>query len=185
MGKAAKILIIIVLSLFFCVSSFAQNTIAVIDTNAFEDEATGIKELVSAKKFINSIETNCDIKCSSLYDQYVKLSEEIKKSKKSTEKKLAQRTKIKKELDHLRSEKVFIYRNLWKTILSPISFKIKEKLWNFRSLKGYKEIYYNVNGKTVSIFNDKYLANTTNLVDITKEFIKFCNEEFEKEKTQK
>ena len=83
--------------------------------------------------------------------------------------------KLEKEMKLIADEAKSQYEKRKAEIVEPINKRITEKLEVFRTNKGYKTIF------DVS----KVAMKNENLPDVTNEFIKFCNEEFEKEKTNK
>lgn len=180
MRKVTKILIGFVLSLFLCVSSFAQNKIAVVDTNAFYDEKSGIIDLISVNK---KVREELKDKLDSDYKEIQKLINELEEIRNrpkvgcpSTE---LIEEKIKK-LDQLQSSfklKINEANIEFTNREKPINERITAKLEIFKKNKGYLIILDQ--SKMESSF---FIYEEDSSIDITKEFIKFCNEEFEKEK---
>ena len=183
-----KVFYLIFVLFVLSVSDYAQTKFGFINVKALSMENTGITELILAKQYVNSIETNCDILCGSLYLEYEKLGKKLLehgKSRASMKRILERRTILKKRLDSLRGERVVMRKNLRTSVYSPINLRILEKLWNFRFLHGLKEIFSRQEGKIEFPFGGPTKLDPLSLIDVTEEFIKYCNEEFEKEKAQK
>jgi Skp family chaperone for outer membrane proteins len=176
--EIGKILGLIVLSLFLCVSSFAQNKIGVVDTKACEDEKTGIKELSAAIKVYNSKQSINQKDYESKYYSLQKKIQKLMNSKTTTDKEVAQMIGLRNELRQAQGQYATTTKKLRKEILSPIWDKIRQFIGEFLSKNGYKEFYSKVDGEIIQI-------DSKNAVDVTNEFIKFCNEEFEKEASER
>jgi Skp family chaperone for outer membrane proteins len=172
----AKILGFVVLSLFLCVSSFAQDKIAVIDTNVFYDEKSGIKVLTETIKSTYE----CDFQSSSFRKKIAELKNEINNLKtqdKSIDEKSLELSKVEEEFNLYRKNRDESYKKRYSLLVEPVIKKIGEKVKEFAKKNGHTIIL------DVSKSNDWFICELCN--DITNEFIKFCNEEFEKEKSQK
>jgi hypothetical protein len=186
-----KVLQIIALLFILSVSSFAQNKIAVIDAKTMYDKEFGIKKLVESQDFLSNLgifETNCDIRCPNLEKEREKLQEEIKrlsKSRKPTDEKSLKLYKLGREIFELKTERARIHLRVRNAVFFPIWQKILQNLGKFLSLNGYKSVFQKVDGKIVQTLDFANQFDSKIAVDITTDFIKFCNEEFEKEKTQK
>ena len=99
--------------------------------------------------------------------------ESFKNSNKSVENEVLELLKLEKEIktrrDNTEKRRAFL--------LKPINIKIQEKLKIFAKQNGYKKNFNVVDYEDSILYIDDSIFVTT-------EFIKFCNEEFEKEKTQ-
>lgn len=174
-----RIFILSVFTLLFCISSFAQNKIVVIDSNAFYNEKSGIKILINAV-----IATyDCDFQSSSFIKKIGELKNEIENLKvnsKSTDEKVSELSKIEEEYNSYRKRRAESYKKRYSVLVEPIEKKIKDKLKLFINEKGFTQIIDLSDDRVVDAV--LYIDSS---IDVTNEFIKFCNEEFEKEKTQK
>lgn len=181
-----KILQIISLILVFVGASFAQNKIAVVDTNIFEDEKLGIRELVIVKKKVAKefnplsetlkIEGEKIIKLSKEMVKMLELCETIPCSPKLIFEKTDKVEKLEKEFLTKIDEARVKFEKREIEIVEPLKKRIAEKLDIFKLKKGYFSIFDR------SKIDDGFIDEK---LDITTDFIKFCNEEFEKEKTKK
>lgn len=183
MRIVTKILIGFVLSLFLCVSSFAQIKIAVVNSDAFHLETTGIKKLVVAVREIGFQDFDELFQASKLESQIEVLENEIDvlpcdgeslNTKVKKLKELKNEFKATKEKLHQRYE-TYDAKNI-----EPIRVKIRAKLKDFAEQNGFKLVL-----DKSKLEDSNFFIIEDEPVDITKEFIKFCNEEFEKEKAQK
>lgn len=182
MRKVTKILIGFVLSLFLCVSSFAQNKIAMVHTDAFESEKTGIKKLTNAVRMIGFLDFTESFRASDLRHEIEILEKEIatlSRQKQEIIKKYEQLLKLKDQLKVSEEKVEKLYEEWISENIAPIRKRINEKLKEFSKQKGYALVF-----EKRSI-DDGVIIIDSETDDITNEFIKFCNEEFEKEKTAK
>ena len=171
---------------------FAQNKVAVINSDAFEDEKAGIKELVDVLKKLDEEFKPKSEELKTIYEKIKELYEKGQKLQREYkgECPIGPITGIQKladEYENLQNEytaKQSKYAREYserKTLLTePISKRINEKLKIFIKQKGYTTVF------DISKDNSSYtiIENFENLPNITKEFIEFCNAEFEKEKAQ-
>lgn len=173
--KITKILIGFVLSLFLCVSLFAQNKIAVVNSDAFYNEKSGVKVLTNA--VIAS--DGDDFETPRIRKRIEELKIEIEKLKNSIKPYESQKLEISK-LESQLQKKQEIFEKRRSILVEPVLKRIEAKLEIFSKQKGYT--------KVIDLSDDK-IANAVlfinESIDVTNEFIKFCNEEFEKEKSQK
>lgn len=180
MSKSTKVLWLITLTLSCIISSFAQSKITFVNKHIFSDEKTGIKELVAVNKqleaeFTPQIEKfNNNLKA---FQDYLLNCSKTRHCA-GLEKRIAEQEKQNKEFIenfniHLKKRK--------SEIIEPINKRISDKLKEFAKLKNYEKIF----DLSDNELEDSALLYTDDPVDVTQEFIKFCNEEFEKEKTQK
>lgn len=181
MRKVTKILIIIVLSLFLCASSFAQNKIAVVDTSVFYDEKHGIMELVTANK---QLEDEFKPKAEKFNDIGKELAKDITSCSKTGHcdlKELEKRiTEYEKQNKEFKETFYTQFEKRRSEIVEPINRKIGDKAKEFVKKKGYAMLL-----DISKIDDDWFICELCQDNDVTKEFIKFCNEEFEKEKARK
>lgn len=179
-----KTLQIIVLSLILGISSFAQNKVAVVDTNVFYDEKLGITELVVASK---KLEDEFKPKAEKFNDIGKELAKDIIICNKTGHCDLKEKELEKRITEYEKQNKEFkqtFYTEFEKrkvNLLEPIKKKIGDKVETFKQKKGYVVIIDISRNGDSSFFIYEEDSNP----DVTKEFIKFCNEEFEKEKAQK
>jgi Skp family chaperone for outer membrane proteins len=182
-NEITKIFGVIVVSLFLYVSSFAQNKIAIVNTDAFYNEKTGIKKLANAFGQIGIIDfdemfqvgnLNSKIEALEKYIDTLPCDDETLTSKSKRLKELKDELKITEE--KLRQR----YKTYDSENIEPIRVKIREKLKEFSKEKGYGIILDKpkLEESTFFIYEDEY-------IDLTNEFIKFCNEEFEKEASER
>lgn len=186
--RITKILILFVLSLFLCVCSFAQNKIAAVNSYIFYDEKSGIKELVTANKKLEEEFAPSQKELKSLNDKLSVFLIELDKCAHDSCKKRSyeEAQKMMLEMETL-SEKVKEITGEINTqiekrkaeLIEPINKRIAEKLELYRTTKSYKKIFDLGDNKIASA-----ILGIDMSIDITNEFIKFCNEEFEKEKTR-
>lgn len=183
MDKAAKILHLFIFAVFLCVSSFAQNKIAVVNGYLFYNEKLGIKKLTKMVSFLDTQHNGCTYSCGPLRREIVKLTGEIEQLKalgKSVADKTLELSNVEKELENIMEKDRSHSKKLYSIFVEPIEKQIKDKLKLFEKEKGYLKILDLSDDKTAD--GILYIDES---IDITDEFIKFCNEEFEKEKAQK
>lgn len=190
-----KMLQIIVLSLILGISSFAQNKIAVVDTSVFYDEKLGISELVTANKRL-------DAEFKPIEDELKLLNEKLKKvvegvenlsqnyilplsevEKKIGEKQVEAQSlsnKIKLIVDEAKP----LFEKRRSEIVEPVNKRITEKLKEFAKQKDFTTILEDLD-KQGCVCYGSVCITYAEYPNVTKEFIKFCNKEFEKEKKQK
>jgi Skp family chaperone for outer membrane proteins len=164
-----------ILILILSYSVFAQSKVAIINSDAFEDEKTGIKEYA---RLINEI-GYLDL-AESFQASY--LRSEIRKLEKESPEKIEELLTLRKELrsselkiEELRKE----YINKLIPRINKVIIRILKKIEEFAKQRGYLIIF------EINDSNKKALAYIDKSIDITKEFIEFCNAEFEKEKAKK
>lgn len=194
MNKSAKALCLIILTLSCFISSLAQNKIAFVNKQIFSDEKIGIRELVEANKNLDAEFEPLDKELQSLSKKLQEIVIRVKTGHEYRNKKLTQ-AEIKKKSEenflevkklsneiHSKGEKA---KNLHQKrkieLIIPINKKISEKLKEFTKQNGYEKIF----DLSENELEDSDLLYTNDPIDVTEEFIKFCNEEFEKEKIQK
>lgn len=185
-----QILGLIVLSLLLCVSSFAQNKVAVVDTDVFFDEKNGITELVVANNKFCSEAKPIYEQLERMLEKQNKLVDEIKKaienckfecSTQLVEKKIAEDGKFVDEIKLKANELINQLKKRKSELVVPVFKRIVEKVDIFKQKKGYLVII-DISKNVESSF---FIYEEDSSIDVTNEFIKFCNEEFEKEKSQK
>lgn len=173
-----KIISFLFLTLILSASAFAQtatsNKVAVVDTSIFSDPTKGIKILVKRENSYN-IEYYLEQTLRKRINELEKEVYCLQNQNKSSEKKSEELKKLKAELKRTEENKKAEIERKYSLIVKPVIEKIREKLKEFANLKGY------------AIVIDK--SNTSLLIegevdDITSDFIRFCNEIFEKENLQ-
>lgn len=186
MSKVVKSLQFVILLLIFCVSSFAQNKIAAVDTNAFYDEKSGITELVIVNKKLEVEFKPVQEEIESLNKRLEKIiienqqhpskNQSISEVAKKSEEQWLEAQNLSNELNSKVEKAKDKYEKRKAEIIEPINKRIAEKLEVFRKSKGYMIVFdkNKLDDETVIIEDEP--------IDITNEFIKFCNEEFEREK---
>lgn len=186
MIKVVKSLQFVILLLIFCVSSFAQNKIAAVDTNAFYDEKSGITELVIVNKKLEVEFKPVQEEIESLNKRLEKIiienqqhpskNQSISEVAKKSEEQWLEAQNLSNELNSKVEKAKDKYEKRKAEIIEPINKRIAEKLEVFKKSKGYMIVFdkNKLDDETVIIEDEP--------IDITNEFIKFCNEEFEREK---
>ena len=174
-----KVLQIIGLLLFLGGVSFAQNKIGFVDGYLFYDEKIGIKRLVEVVKLTYV----CHFNGIDLEEKIVRVKNEIQELKilgKIAEQKKLELSELEEKIKKRNDEWRLADKKRFSILVEPIEKQVKEKLNSFKVKNGYIEIFDLSDDKILDaiLYLDKSL-------DITTEFIKFCNEEFEKEKSQK
>ncbi len=173
-----KIIFPVVLFLIFPASLFAQTNrnpdsskIAVIDTSIFDDNEKGIKLLVNAKRsyHIEYFEIHALKKRIENVKSEIKLL--IERNEPINEKFIELR-RLENELDESEKAKVKEFDRKWNLVITPLENKIKEKLKEFASKNGYAVL---IDKKSTGFLIEN------DIKDVTFEFIKFCNDSFEKE----
>ncbi len=167
--KGLKILI---LTLILATASFAQTKIGIVNGYLFYDEKVGIQKLIQAVK----LTYDDDFVTPRLAKRIEELKTEIEKLKtlsKPIENEVLELSRLEKEMKKIR-DTVEKRRSI---LLRPIENQIKDKLKLFETKRGYTKI--------LDLSDDKILnaiLYVDESIDVTNKFIKFCNEEFEKEK---
>lgn len=146
--------------------------IAVIDTNLFEDETKGIK-LLFQKKITSESSENFYL--FGLIDRVTNLEKEIDElliKKVSINEKYIELLKLKAEFKEAKERDEESNRKRYSLMVAPINQRIQQKINEFIKLKGYSVVFQ----------KDGILElSDIEVTDITSEFIRFCNESFEKE----
>jgi Skp family chaperone for outer membrane proteins len=187
-----KIFGLIVLSLFLCVSSFAQDKIGVVDSNTFFSKEKGITELVVANKKLEDEFKIPNEELKTLNEKSLKIVIEIGNGHNYRGAKMTD-SEVRKRIDELASEAQNLSKRMNlildeinpriesrnKELIEPIIKRIDEKLEIFKYKKGYKVII------DKSLIEKRMVFVSRKTFDITNEFIKFCNEEFEKEASER
>jgi Skp family chaperone for outer membrane proteins len=172
--------------IIFSLAFFAQSVkTAKVNFDAFEDEKIGIKELTD-------VLGKLDIEFNPKFDELKLAADKITKFEKEIRAKYKDYgtscpigpSKIQEEADAYEKlvadykEKQeyasFLFEKRRKEVTEPISKRIRVKLAEFNKIKGFAFIHDSSNS------NSFVIDGVT--IDVTQEFIKFCNEEFEKEK---
>lgn len=186
MSNSTKVLWLIALTLSCAIATFTQNRIAFVNKQTFYDEKAGISELVVINKELNekfkTLKEELEVKV----QRIKKLQQELEESSKCriecpsegwVKEKLGERDELAKEIQLNTNETNRILKDKEKPVVKRISEKLKE----FAKQKGYEKIF----DLSESELEDSALLYSDDPIDVTEEFIKFCNEEFEKEKIQK
>lgn len=125
----------------------------------------------------------CDFQSLSFRKKIADLKSEISNIKsqgKSTQEKDLELSKIEEEFDSYQKLREETNKKRYSVLIEPIEKRIKDKLKLFKNEKGYTQ--------TIDLSDDKIINAVLYFdesIDITNDFIKFCNEEFEKEKARK
>ena len=152
----------------------SSNKIAIIDTSVFNDREGGIKILIQAEQSYN-IEY---YEKHSLMEKIDKLEKDINyliRENQSINEKYIELQKLQAEFKLVKESKKADHNKKYSIFVSPVIEKISKKIKEFSKLKGY------------AIVIDKFESSIlfeSGTDDITSEFIKFCNDSFDKEKLQ-
>ena len=155
----------------------SQAKVAMVDTYVFSDENKGIKVLVKA---IRSYSNDNFIEYP-LREQIKKLEEEINdllNQGATINEKYVELGKLKAELSRMEESDKASESKRYSIIVGPVEKKIFEKVKEFAKLKGYFIIFDKSKLEQSPIFIEGEIE------DVTVEFIKFCNDAFDKEKLQ-
>ncbi len=170
--------------IIFSLAVFGQSIkTAKINTDAFEDEKTGIKELVG-------VLAKLEVEFKQKIDELKLLADKITKFQKEVQQKysgvyepirplnldedLAFFEKLKAEFIEKQESLIFLFTKRKKEMTETINNRIQVKLAEFNKIKGFAFIYDSSKVNSIVIGEGS--------IDVTKEFVKYCNEEFEKEK---
>lgn len=174
--------------LLLSASAFAQteripakaNKIAVVNSAFFYDEKLGIRKLASAEKLMGMTDCIAFEKYYSTFMEIERLEKEIialEYQKLSVKDKLKQLEKLKDENNKAKNEDEACRRKIRSENVDPVVKDVRKKLQEFAKQKGFVVVIDAVQDSAFLIIESEY-------TDITSEFIKFCNDSFEKEKTQ-
>ena len=155
--------------------------VAMINSLAFYDEKSGIKKLAMAEKQMGMVDCAAMFEYSSLKAEIRKLEKEITElqcQKRSVDDKILQLQKSKDLSEQKLGENKTCKENFRLQTVEPIKATIREKLKEFAKLKGYGIV---VDALTIVESESIIEGEVENL---TAEFIKFCNDYFDKEKSQ-
>ena len=152
-----------------------------INSLAFYDEKTGIKKLAMAERQMGMVDCSASFRLSLLIGEIEKLEKEVVNSqcqKLPVDDKLLQLERLKDKSKQLEVENDTCKKNFRLVTVEPIIEKIREKLKEFAKQKGYG-----------IIFDAVWVVESTILLEgkvdnITSEFIQFCNDYFDREKSQ-
>ena len=154
-------------------ANFAQNKIGFINGYEFYDEKSGIKKLVEAIKM--TYEDDFITPQISKRAEELKIEiENLKKLGKSTEIQDVKFNELKEKLNAISESK----KKRYTLLVGLIEKQINDKLELFANKNGYKKIFNIVDLEESLLYIEESAF-------VTNEFIKFCNEEFEKEKVSK
>ena len=170
-----------ILILILTVSAFSQsnkknisNKVVLIDTSVFADKQQGIKILLQLYESYLA-ENRKPILLSERIDMLERELNNLQRHNKPIKEKYEEIQKLKVELNNAQKETTSERRKRYSIIQKSIVEKIVEKLKEFVKLKGYAIV--------IDKFHKGFLLESE-IEDITKFFIQFCNESFEKEKLQ-
>jgi len=155
--------------------------VAVINSLAFYDEKSGIKKLAMAEKQMGMIDCVAAFEYSSLKTETQKLEKEITElqcRKKTVDDKVSQLQKFKDLSKQKLEENKACKRKIRLQTVEPINTAIREKLKEFAKLKEYGIVV-----DALAIVESESIIEGE-VENITTEFIKFCNDYFDKEKSQ-
>lgn len=173
------------LALVFLLSILAnaQQRIGVVNGYLFSDEKVGIRKLAESVAFLNYSHNGCTYACGPLTEKIKTLAKEIevlKVASASIQEKEKELSDTKQQLKRIQEDDRARYEKLFAMLIEPIMNEINAKLISFSKQKGYTKLF--------DISDDKVAEAVLYIdesIDVTKEFIQFCNEEFEKVKIQK
>jgi Skp family chaperone for outer membrane proteins len=181
-----------IVSLIFVLSfsavTFAQTAgksafikVAVINTERFFDDKTGIKRLVWAERVMGSLDPVEAFRHVDLLREAENLEKEIatlKCQNQNVDDKVSKLQKLKDEIKQTK-DAVDAFRERQEAIIyTPVMDQIREKIKVFAKDKGYEIIIE----KTTVI--ESFVNIEGEIDDVTLEFIKFCNDAFDQEKSQ-
>lgn len=172
-----KILQLTALLIIFTTSSFANSKIAIVNGHSFYDEKSGIRKLIKAVEitYICNFDDEVETRIAKLKTKI----EELKKSGNSSNNESLELSKLEAAFKDRKEIRVLADKKRWSIIVEPVETEINEKLQLFSVKKDYTILNIAEDRVTDAVL---YFDES---IDVTKEFIKYCNEEFEKEKTQK
>ena len=196
MKKIQNIIGVSIFALVFFTISFGQSSqiessqnikIAIVYSNEFSDAETGIKEFVLA---IQKVEDKFKVENDDLNDKYEEVKNLAKKilivNNCHENCKVGETEALINELEkrncNNRSEQNRLKKEIEKysnEILEPVKIKIKASLKSFAKSKGFGIV---LDGSLLK--ESAILTDWSELPIITKEFIKFYNESFDKEHSQ-
>jgi Skp family chaperone for outer membrane proteins len=171
----------------FSVTVFGQSIkTAKVNSDSFEDDKTGIKELIGVlakldiefkpkADALNLLRDKINKFVKEFPQKYGGLYEPIRPL--NPEEDIAMLEKMQTEFKVKQQNASCLYQNRKKEVTESINKRIGRKLAEFNKIKGFIFIYDSSNSNSFVIDEGS--------IDVTKEFIKFCNEEFEKEKLNK
>ena len=172
---------LLILILIFTVSAFSQsdkknisNKVVLINTSVFADKQQGIKMLAQLYESYLT-ENRKPVLLAERIDRLERELNNLQSQNKPVNEKYEEIQKLKVELNNAQKETTSERRKRYSLIQISIVEKIVEKLKEFAKLKGYAIV--------IDKFHKGFLIESE-IEDITKIFIQFCNESFEKEKSQ-
>lgn len=192
MYECMKILCLTILMLALSFTIFAQNSptvpnenikVVFINTEEFGNSETGIKKLVEAYDSISKeFRPTFDNELKPLTEKLNSNAEEIKKIIASCYECINRIEKLIKENETLAKQVNDAIKQYEQSLSKRISEKVDPVISNihgtvnkFEEVKGYKIVFE----KTHS--DNGCLTHENEIIDVTKEFIEYCNQEFEKE----
>jgi Skp family chaperone for outer membrane proteins len=181
--KAMRLFSLPIFIIVFSLAVFGQaEKYVLIDSNAFEDEKKGINKLASIVETVIKDFSETGMGLYDLQRSIDKLSDEIKDVKKA-EKPIAEKElRIKQLIDLLeksKKEREAAFEITLAKTTNPIRKQIKQKLVEFAKKNGYSIVF----DVAIAKYSETIFAFwIDDSINITEDFVKFCNEEFEKEK---
>jgi Skp family chaperone for outer membrane proteins len=174
---------LLIFIIVFSVTVYSQSIqIAKVDSAALEDDKTGIKELIGelAKLKLEFKSRTDELKL--LADKITKFQKEIQAKYKDYgtscpigPSKIQEEAEVYEKLiaDFKENQEntSSLFEKRRKELTEPIYKRIGAKLVEFNKIKGFAFIYDSADVNSIP-----------ESIDVTQDFIKFCNEEFEKEK---
>ena len=169
--------------IFAGVCAYSQQSmhVAMVDSGGF-DKAGGIRRLHQATSVLYS-DGPCTFSCYKLKEEIERLDKEIEdlnRTNEATGDRQKKHQQIKSELDRLESLDRANFKKLYGLLVEPVTSDIREMLKKFAVEKGFAVI---IDQNSV-LFDSSVLAVGEKMPDVTLDFVKFCNESFER-KTNK
>lgn len=152
--------------------------IAIINSARFYVGKPAINKLALAERQMGMTDCAASFRYFSLLQEIKKLENEIaelKCQKLAIEGKIEQLEKLKDESNKAKNEEAVCKRDFRKMTVEPIIESVRKKLQEFIKQKGYFVVIDVAQDDSFLIIDGEY-------TDITEDFIKFCNDSFEKEK---
>ncbi len=169
--------------LLFATTVIAQNVkdaaatpkVAMIDTSLFSDKELGIRKLAESQRILFSMFIHDNQIALSLNNKIQKLEKEILRSQtqnKPVEDLKGEIEKLNIQVSQEKDEFDVRVKKKWDEMISPINQKISEKLKDFSKEKGYLIVFDKGFEPPVIILGQAD--------DITSDFIRYCNESFDR-----
>lgn len=179
-----RLTILSILFLSFTTTIFAQNVadsapkaqIAMVNMSLFYDKELGIKKLVQAKSLlIGKFHHNYRLQKLALeIERLEKEPHSLQIEKELVQLKIVEIEKLKIERNQEKDRVDALFKDEYNKLISPIHEKIMKKIKDFAKEKGYLIVL----DKSSLTESDVIIEGRAD--DITSEFIKYCNESFDK-----